>query len=170
MRKMFGPLDDVLIERLTQPVARLLWDQLGVRRSGAACLCIDIAFLAWIISRAPGLLNAMDAWHVGSAALDATYGVLGVAALSSLRILFHRTKGRQGDPLRPVMQPYRAIVLLMLVARFGQSPKVDLADVADITMLVFATSALYLAACKQPPPLRRRRREPATLSARPMSL
>ncbi len=170
MQKMFGPLDDVLIERLAQPAAELLWDQLGIRRSGAACLCIDVAFLAWIISRTPGLVNAMVAWHVGFAALDATFEVLGAVALSSLRILFHRTKGRQRDPLRPVMQPYRAIVLLMLVARFGQAPEVDLADVADIIMLVFATSALYLAACKEPPPLRGSRPEQAKLAARPMSL
>jgi hypothetical protein len=155
MRKTFAPLDDMLIERLFQPVSDLISCRFGLNRGTAACFCLDIASLAWIMSRLSGLSDAVSAWDSGTAFLDLALLMLGLIALISLRSLFHRTRGKQGNPLRRAMQPHRAIVLVMLAARLTQLQSPGLGDAADIAMLVFAASALYLGACTERPPVRR---------------
>lgn len=155
MRKTFATLDDVLIEWLFQPASDVIAHRIGIGRAGAACFCVDIASLSWITSRAGGLSDAVVAWDAGTAFLDLVLLLLGLAALTSLRTLFRRAGRKQGNPLRPAMRPHRAVVLLMLAARLLQLQAPDLACAADIAMLVFATSALYLGACTERPPVRR---------------
>ncbi len=155
MRKTFSRLDTVLIERLYQPLLDFITDSSGVSRAAAACFCADIASLAWIVSRASGLSDAVTAWNANSAVAGFILLLLGLAALTGLRTLFRRAGGTQGNPLRIVMKPHRAIVLLMLVARLLQLETFAVADIADLAMLTFATSALYLGACAQRPPVRR---------------
>jgi hypothetical protein len=155
MRKTFAPLDDVLIERLFQPVSNLVSHRVGVGRGAAACFCIDIASLSWIVSRVGALSNAVAIWDASAAFLDVTFLLLGLVALVSLRTLFRRANGKQANPLRMAMQPHRAIVLAMMVARVLQYNAATLGDAADLGMLLFAASALYLGACAEPPPVRR---------------
>jgi hypothetical protein len=155
MRKTFAPVDDLLIERLFQPASDLIAHWIGLSRSTAACVCIDIASLGWIASRAGGLSTAVNHRNAGDALLDFSLLLLGLVALTSLRTLFRRAAGQQENPLRLSMQPHRAVVLLMLVARLVQFQTPSLAEAADLAMLVFAVSALYLGACAERPPIRR---------------
>lgn len=154
MRKTFASIDDTLIERLFQPVTDLLANRLGLGRANAACVCIDAASLSWIVSRARGLSDDAASSHVATSLFDVSILLLGLVALLSLRTLFRRTGTGQANPLRQVMRPHRAIVLLMLAARLVQLQAPGLADLADMAMLVCAASALYLGACGQPPRLR----------------
>jgi hypothetical protein len=155
MRKMFAALDDVLIERVFQPVSNLLSDRIGLTRSGTACFCVDIASIAWIVARTGGLSDAVAAGNAGTLVLDLTLLLLGLVALTSLRTLFRRAStGKQANPLRLAMQPHRAIMLLMLASRLVQWQAPGLADAAELAMLVCAIAALYLGACTELPPIR----------------
>jgi hypothetical protein len=155
MRNTFAPLDDLLIERLFQPLTDLAQHRLGLGRAAAACFCLDVTSLCWIASRASGLSGAVAAWDEAAAFFDLTLLLLGLIALIALRALFRREGVKQKNPLRPAMRPHRAIVLLMLAARLMQLPAPDLAGAADIAMLLFAAAALYLGACSEGPPVRR---------------
>jgi hypothetical protein len=155
MRKTFAPVDDALFERLFQPAADLMAHRVGLSRTAAACFCIDLASLSWIASRAGGLSGAVAEGNIGGAALEVSLLLLGLVALISLRTLFRRAAGKQGNPLRLAMRPHRAVVLLMLVARLLQLQVPGLAAAGDVAMLVFAASALYLGACAERPPIRR---------------
>jgi hypothetical protein len=157
MRKTFAPLDDLLIERLFQPLSDLIMYRVGFGLGAVACFCIDLASLAWIVSRAGGLSGAVAGRDADNACLDLFLLVLGLVALVSLRTLFRRTRCRPGNPLRMAMRPHRGIVLLMLVARLGRFEAANLADAADVAMLLFVTSALYLGACSERPPVHRTR-------------
>jgi hypothetical protein len=157
MRKIFAAIDDVLIERLFQPLTDIISHRIGVNGTSAACFCIDLASLSWILSRERGLSDAVVAWEAGSAFLDLASLVLGLIALISLRTLFRRARGKQRNPLRMAMRPHRAIVLVMLAARLLRLQAPALADAADIAMLMFAASALYLGACTERPPVCRAR-------------
>lgn len=154
MRKTFASLDDVLIERVFQPISDAVTHRIGVSRGSAAQFCIDLASLSWIVSRVGELSSAVTAWDCGAAFLDLLILLLGLVALVSLRTLFRRAGGKQGNPLRMAMQPHRAVVLLMLVARLVRLQACDLAGTADIAMLALTASALYLGACTERPPVR----------------
>jgi hypothetical protein len=155
MRKTFAPLDDALIERVFQPASDLIAHRIGLSRANAACFCIDIASIGWIVSRAPGLSESVAAWDAWVAFLDVAMLMLGLVALICLRMLFRRAGPKQANPLRAIMRPHRAIVLLMLGARLAQLHSSGLAGAADLVMLLCATCALYLGACAEPPPVRR---------------
>jgi hypothetical protein len=157
MRKTFTPFDDLLIERLFQPASDTIACHIGISQRTSIGLCLDAASIAWIVSRAPSLSAAVGAWNATAAFLELAFLMLGLTALLSLRILFRRPKERQGNPLRPAMQPHRAMVLLMLAASVLQLPTPGVAEAADIVMLTFATLSLYLGACTDQPPLHRRR-------------
>jgi hypothetical protein len=153
--KTFAPVDDALIERLFQPASDLLAYRVGLSRATAACFCIDLASLSWIASRAGGMSGSVAAGNAGGATLEFALLLLGLAALISLRTLFRRAGGKQANPLRLAMRPHRAVVLLMLAARLLQLQAPGLGPAADLAMLVFAASALYLGACNERPPIRR---------------
>jgi hypothetical protein len=155
MRTKFAPFDDALIERLFQPATDLVSHWLGLGRIWTTCVCIDLASLSWIVSRAGGMSRSVTEGNVGGAALDVSLLLLGLVALLSLRTLFRRAGGKQGNPLRLTMLPYRAVALLMLVARSFELQAPGLAEFADVGSLVFAVAALYLGACGEPPPVRR---------------
>jgi hypothetical protein len=155
MRKTFAPLDDVLIEQLFQPASDLIAHRTGRSRGTAACCCLDVASLAWVVSRAQGLSDAVGAWDASTAFLDLCLLLLGLVAMITLRMLFQRAGVKQANPLRRAMQPHRAIVLMMLAARLARPQPPGLADAADIAMLTFAALALYFGACAERPPVRR---------------
>jgi hypothetical protein len=156
MWQTFASLDDVLIERLFQPVADLVSHRIGLSRTASACFCLDGAALAWILARGPGLSDAVNGREAGTAALGLSLLLLGLVALTSLRTLFRRAGGKQANPLRQAMRRHRGVVLLMLLARLAQLRSPGLADAADVAMLLCAAAALYLGACAEPPPVRRR--------------
>lgn len=158
MQLNFISLDDALIERMFQPVADALSDRLGLERRRAACLCIDVASVGWILSQAKALSDAVMDWQAGTSFARMALLLLGLMALTGLRGLFLRLTGEaKGNPLRPAMRPHRMVVLLMLVARLVGFDVAGLAQVADLAMLGFAAVALYLGACAARPPVRRRR-------------
>ena len=154
MRKTFAALDDALIERVFQPVSDFITNQTGLTRTRSACFCLDVASLGWIVARANRLSDAVVSWDAGQACMGLMLLLLGLVALVSLRTLFRRAATGKANPLRPAMQPHRAVVLLMLAARLEQWPTPVLADFADLAMLVSAIAALYLGACAERPPVR----------------
>lgn len=157
MRKTFGLLDDVLIERLFQPVADFLAHRLGLGRMSAARICLDIAAIGWILSQARALSDVVLAWDVGVSFLRLLLLLIGLVVLINLRAVFARIAGAGNtNPLRVAMLPHRAIVLVMVAARLGGLHRPGLAEWADLTMLGCAAVALYLGACASRPPLRRR--------------
>lgn len=156
MRKAFASFDDVMIERVFQPLTDMMSDRIGISRGGAACFCLDLASVAWIVSQAPALSSAVQAWLAGPAMLHALLLLLGLVALTSLRTLFRRVGAANANPLRLAMRPHRAVVLLLLAVRLAEPSGTALGDLADLAMLACSTAALYLGACATPPPLRRR--------------
>lgn len=155
MRQAFAALDDLLFERLFQPAVDVVVHRMRRGREAATCLCLDLASLAWITSRAQVMSDAVLSWNVTAAFAQASFLLLGLLALISLRTLFRRTWRKSANPLRLTMVPHRAVGLLMLAARLAQLRSSGLADSADLAMLVFASAALYLGACAERPPARR---------------
>lgn len=154
MRKTFARLDDALIERVFQPLSDFAAHRIGLGRTKVACFCVDFASLAWIVSRVSGLSNTVAAWDATTAFIDLAMLLLGMVALIALRTLFRKAGAREGNPLRLSMQPHRAIVLLMLLSRLVQLQASGFSGLADLAMLLFAASALYLSACAERPVIR----------------
>ena len=101
----------------------------------------------------------------GAAFLRILLLLLGLVALTSLRIAFRRAGVRNGaNPLRVTMLPHRGVALALLAARLVALG--GFAGVADLAMLGFAACALYLGACATRPPEHRRRRWLATSGSR----
>jgi hypothetical protein len=154
--KSFAEVDDLLLERVFQPVADFLAGHAGWGCRAVAGFCVDVAAVAWIAARAPALGGTAALREPGAFAMAAALLGLGLVALVSLRVLFRRVaRGRHGNPLRAVMQPHRAVALLLLLVRVAQVRMPQLADVADVVMLLFSVGALYLGACAEPPPVPR---------------
>jgi hypothetical protein len=157
MRLSFVTFDDALIERVFQPLCDVLADRIGLDCGRAACYCLDLASVGWILSQTPPLSSAVLEWEAGSAFLRVALLLLGLAAMTGLRGLFQRLSGSEkANPLRPAMRPYRAVVLLMLIARVVEWGDLSVSSPADLGMLGFASLALYLGACAARPPLRRK--------------
>jgi hypothetical protein len=155
MRQTLASVDDVLIERLFQPASDVLTHRVGLSRTTAPYFFTDLASLAWIVSRVPEMSALVAAWDAGAAFLVLALLLLGLGALVSLRMVFQRTERTLSNPLRRVMRPHRAIVLLMLVSSLVQLRAPGLANIADLVMLLGIASALYLGACAERPPIRR---------------
>src|SRR5271165_1592416 len=96
MRKRFARLDDLLFERVFQPASDLVALRLGLTRGTAACVCLDVASVSWIVSRVPGPSD-----DAGMSVLSLGVLLLGLAALAGLRALFRRAgASARGNPLR----------------------------------------------------------------------
>jgi hypothetical protein len=157
MQPSFSRIDDTLIERVFQPLADLITDRIGLDRLCIVRFCLDAASIAWILSQAGALTRAVTQWEPGLALGRTLLLLLGLVALSSLRGVFGRVRGRGGaNPLRVTMLPHRCVVLALMAARL--LALAGFAGVADLAMLAFAACALYLGACATRPPLRRRNR------------
>jgi hypothetical protein len=157
MRKVFVKFDGFLIERLFQPLCNVLADRFGIARFIAAGFCLDLSSLGWIVSRAPGLGRDVQAWDATPAAEHLILLLLGLTALTGLRTVFRRQAGqRKANPLREVMRPHRGILLLLFVAQMTHIEPVGISQAASGVMLVAALLGLYLGACAERPPVRRR--------------
>lgn len=154
MLRTFATLDELLIERLFQPLCDFMRERLGLTCCAAACFCLDTALIGWIMARCPCLSEAMAAW-ASTTLPDLALLLLGLVALIALRTLFQRVASLyRVNPLRLTMRPHRAVILLLLIARLLQRLSPNLGDAADVAMLLFATMALYLGACVERPPAR----------------
>jgi hypothetical protein len=155
MHASFARFDNALIERVFQPLADSITRQIGLDRLRLAGWCLDAASIAWILSRAGALTQAMTQWDAPSGLFGLLLLLLGLVALTSLRTAFDRVRVRHGvNPLRSAMLPHRGIVLALLAARLPTLA--GFAGIADLTMLAFATCALYFGACAARPPAQRR--------------
>jgi hypothetical protein len=168
MRRTFAPLDDALIERVYQPLTDRLAEKVGMRGRRAACLLLDAAGIAWILSQAQAPAEAAHGWDAVTMAWRGGALLIGLAALSSLRTLFRRAPNGMGNPLRASMQPHRGIALMLFAARMVDLGDFGFSEFADVAMLLCAVSALYLGACAERPPVRRRSEDvaPAAMRAR----
>lgn len=155
MQRNLARLDDVLIERLFQPLADTVQNRFGVDRLHAACFCLDGAALAWIASQAGTLGHAVSHWHGTLAIGRGLLLLLGLVAITSLRTLFQRLPRRPGaNPLRASMLPHRSMALILLAAQC-----VDLTSLGgwtELAMLALIAVALYFSACLPRPPAHRR--------------
>jgi hypothetical protein len=161
MRATFTRFDATLIDRLFQPASDSLAYLIGLDRRRLANLCLDVASVAWILSKAAGVSQAVTLWQPAAAFPRLVLLLLGLVALSCLRAAFRRVETRRGaNPLRLAMLPHRGVALALLVLRL--STLTDFASVADGVMLAFAVCALYLGACASPPARRRARQAAAS--------
>jgi hypothetical protein len=165
MQARFARIDDALIERVFQPLADSAAYRTGLDRLRLATLFLDAASIAWILSQAGALTRAVAQWDASDGFLRILLLLLGLAALTSLRTAFHRVRVINGsNPLRVTMLPHRGVVLALLAARLMTLG--GFADMADLAMLGFAASALYLGACATRPPEHWHRRCLAALGSR----
>jgi hypothetical protein len=165
MQASFAHIDDALIERVFQPLADSAASRTGLDRLRLAALFLDAASIAWILSQAGVLTQAVTQWNVGDGFLRILLLLLGLAALTSLRTAFQRVRVRNGaNPLRVTMLPHRGVALALLAARLIALG--GFAGVADLAMLGCATCALYLGACATRPPEHWRKRWLATSGSR----
>jgi hypothetical protein len=151
MLRRFAYFDSALIEHVFQPTADVVAYRLGLDRLRAAGFCLNGASIAWILSQAGSLSNAVTQWQACNAFLGLVLLMLGLLALCSLRVAFQRIAAAKGmNPLRVMMLPHRGVVLVLLFARLLAVD--NFANAADFAALLFALCALYLGACTSPPP------------------
>ncbi|HUN43029.1 MAG TPA: hypothetical protein VMU81_22280 [Acetobacteraceae bacterium] len=151
MLRRFACFDSALIERVFQPAADAVAYRLGLDRLRIAGFCLDGASIAWILSQAGSLSDAVIRWQAGTAFLRLVLLLLGLLALCSLRVAFQRvTRAKGMNPLRIMMLPHRGVLLALMATRLLLIS--SFAGAADLTALSFALCALYLGACASPPP------------------
>ena len=155
MYRVFAPFDDLLFDRLFQPLTGLLSSRLGLARRLAAQSCLDAATAAWILARAQGISQAIAPWDGPAIGLRLCVLSLGLGGLLVLRMLFGRSHVRRVNPLRLSMLPHRAIILVLIAARAVRPADTAIAEVGDLGMLACTWAALYFGACGEPPPQRR---------------
>lgn len=155
MYQVFAPFDDILIERVFQPLSDVMSDRFGLHRLRAASTCIELAAVAWALSQAPDLSHAVLGWQAASALVHLVLLLLGLTAMLSLRRLFRRVGTVAVNPLRRAMQPHRGVVVVLLAARLVTLHGMGMAETADLAMLGLAGLALYLGACSTRPPMHR---------------
>lgn len=151
MLRRFACFDSALIERVFQPAADAVAYRLGLDRLRVAGFCLDGASIAWILSQAGSLSDAVTQWQACTAFLRLVLLMLGLLALCSLRVAFRRITAAKGmNPLRVMMLPHRGVVLVLFFTRLLAVD--SFANAADFAALAFALCALYLGACTSPPP------------------
>lgn len=153
METWFGRLGDFLLESIFQPILDRLSYHFTAVRVRAACLCLDLSAVGWIVSRSGGLLQLVTNRDMGVSPGAIAVLLIGLIALTSLRIAFRRTPTRNGgNPLRPSMRSFRGISLLMLLSSLSHLGGTGW---ADVVMALSTTAALYAGACTDGPDGRR---------------
>ena len=161
MRELFTSLDDALIDRLFQPLADLLDHHMALGTNRAARTGIDLASLAWIFAQAGAAAHALAAHDIAASAARGVLVVLGLGAFTILRGVFQGTDSEpsararmQANPLRPGMQIHRATCLFWMIGLAIKTiaAPMGLATLALLAVGVFATAAVYIGACTNPPP------------------
>lgn len=164
MKESFAHIDDVLIDRLFQPLADWMNHYLAFGTGRAARAAIDLASLAWILAQAGAVADAVALHDARSCVFFAGAVVLGLCAFSILRNVFQRADSAnnagaqtQANPLRPGMQLHRVVCLTWMIALAIKTiaAPFELTSLALFAVGVFATAAVYIGACTNQPPKRR---------------
>jgi hypothetical protein len=168
MKESFARVDDALIDRVFQPLVDWIEYRTEFDVFRVARVCIDLAALAWILSQAGNLAQAVGGGNLGLQGFQFAVIVLGLSAMLVLRRLFERTGGRgagsmglAANPLRPGMQVHRAACLLWLIGLLVKTvaSPFGLAALTLLALGVFATTAVYVGSCSNRPPKRRESRK-----------
>lgn len=147
--KTFAPLDDALLHQVFQPLSDHLARWGRIPRPYAVGLAVDLASAAWVIARARALGDALAAGRGGDAIWQVVLLGMVLAVLTILRGAVQRADA--AAQARRAMMPYRAIAVLLMLARLNSPVPTSFAEAADLLMLAFAVTGLYLCACAEPP-------------------
>lgn len=161
MKQQFALLDDALIDGVFQPWADRIAEHWRLSSFQLARLFLDVAAVALILSQAA---------HVpGSAVLDHSVPYLysglvlvpGLTAMTILRTEFRRTESKSrthrsaaANPLRLGMHWHRIVCffwLMVLLLQISETPPRP-EGAALLAVGLFATLAVYFAACFARPP------------------
>jgi hypothetical protein len=165
MRNLVLLGDNLLIDRVCQPVADWLLRSLELDCFRVARFCTDIAALAWIISQVYGLVPTAKSGLSGTVAFQFTLIVIVLGAMMTVRSIFDRGSrtGRIGqsglsNPLRTKTLPHRLICALGLINQLVQTimAPIGLVSVALLTMQGFLMTAVFMGACSNRPQMRRK--------------
>jgi hypothetical protein len=177
MKDRVSRVDDVLIDRLFQPLVDWMNCEMAIGAGRAARILLDLAALAWICAEAGSTSGAMAMRDVQAGFVVALILVAGLSALTILKGVFRHKDGggksrgaAQANPLRAGMQVHRVVCLVWVVALLVKTALVpaDFAALALLAVGLFATAAVYIGACSNRPPKKRARLAgwtPATISA-----
>jgi hypothetical protein len=164
MQETLVRADGALIDKVYQPLVDWIDQQIAIDCSRLARLCIDLSALAWILSQAGGAVAAVGTGSLAVEMLQFGLIVLGLGAIMVLRTVFEHTGGARGgrqagraNPLRAAMQTHRLGCLLWLGGLLARTVAAQMAF-GSLTLLavgVLTTTAVYVAACSNPPPQQR---------------
>jgi hypothetical protein len=163
MQDSIGRLDDALIDRVCQPVVDRLAAAMSVDCFRLARSCNDAASLAWILSQASRVSDALGTGNVALAGAQGALIIIGLAALMTLRRVFDgklgSSSGARANPLRPAMLQHRLGCLLWLGVQLlsAVSKPSGFAEILVLAVGLMTTASVYVGACSSPPPERQDR-------------
>jgi hypothetical protein len=129
-----------------------------------ARICIDLSAFAWILSQTSAAASAVGIGSLGLQTAQFALILVGLGAIMILRTTFERAggtgrerQGGQANPLRAAMYTHRLTCLFWLAALVikAATAPAGFGSFALIAVGGFATAALYVGACSQPPPKQR---------------
>jgi hypothetical protein len=152
--------DDALIDRVCQPVVDSLAAAMSADCFRLARSCNDAAALAWILSQASRVSDALATGNVALAGAQGALIIIGLTALTTLRRVFdgkqgsRSSAGARANPLRPAMFPHRLGCLLWLGAQLLStiSKPSGFAEILVLAVGLMTTASVYVGACSSPPP------------------
>ena len=165
MQESIARLDDALIDRVCQPVVDGLAAAMSVDCFVLARSCNDAAALAWILSQASRVSDALGTGNVALAGAQGALIIIGLAALTTLRRVFdgkqgsRSSSGARANPLRPAMLQHRLGCLLWLGVQLVStiSKPSGFAEILVLAVGLMTTASVYVGACSSPPPERQGR-------------
>jgi hypothetical protein len=166
MKDRFTHVDDVLIDRLFQPLVDWMNSEMAIGAGRAARVLVDLAALAWIGAEASSASGALAMHDVQAGFVIAIVLMAGLSALTILKGVFRQKDGggksrraAHANPLRAGMQVHRVACLVWVAALMVKTALVpaDFAAVALLAVGLFATAAVYIGACSNRPPKRHAR-------------
>lgn len=160
MQERIAQLDDALIDRVCQPIVNRLATGMPVDCYRLARLCNDAAALAWILSQAKGVANALATGNTALAGAQGALIIIGLAALTTLRRVFEGKQGGRSstavraNPLRAAMFLHRLGCLLWLGTQLlgAVMRPLGFTEMLIIGMSLMTTASVYVGACSTPPP------------------
>ena len=157
--------DDVLIDKVCQPLVDWIDQAAELDCFKVARVCTDLSALAWILSQASVTAAAVGTGNLGFEFFQCALILLGLGSIIVLRTIFERVGGSRGgsqaNPLRASMFTHRVMCLLWLIGmliKTAMTP-VGFEPLALFAVGAFATLGVYAGACSNRPPKRHEQRE-----------